>query len=155
MSDLGHTPGAVRSIFVTMCRFAQPLFLAGVLYQVSSLVRSAELAALRTQCRALAEGGLEVARSQIATNPPPVKPLDIEVPGCLGECRVRVVPAGQAGTYHVTVTARQVYRPNQLASYEIEATLNTGPLENVYQVEAQRFGPRSGTLSAPRGKGEL
>lgn len=34
MSDLDQTPGAARSIFNTMRRFAPPLFLAGVLYRI-------------------------------------------------------------------------------------------------------------------------
>lgn len=124
------------------------LLLAGVLYQVSSLVRCTELAAVRSQCRALAEGGLEVARSQVATSPPGARPLEIEIPAPSGACQVWVVPRGPTGLYHVRVTARQVYRSNQLASYEIEATLNTEPPENVYEIETQRFVPRSGALPA-------
>ena len=118
------------------------LLLAGVLYQVSFLVRSAELAAVRSRCRALAEGGLEVARCQVALKAPLREPLDIEVPAQAGQCKVRVVRRETAGLYQVTVTARQTYRSTQLASYEIEAGLNTGAGESVYHIKALRFVPR-------------
>lgn len=118
------------------------LLLAGVLHQVSSLVRSAELAAVRSQCRALAEGGLEVARSQVALKAPLREPLDIKFAAQTGQCRVRVMPGEPAGLYQVTVTARQDYRSTQLASYEIEAKLNTGAGVSVYYLETRRFVPR-------------
>jgi len=124
------------------------LLLSGLLYQVASLVRSAELAAVRTQCRALAEGGLEVARAQVMAAAQPVESLDLEISAPSGQCRVRVEPTRRPDTYEVFVTARQVYRSNQLASYEIQANLNTGRDKSVYQRVTCRFVPLPATQSA-------
>ncbi len=123
------------------------LLLSGLLHQVASLVRCTELAAVRTECRALAEGALEVARAQLANAPALENPFELEIAVFSGKCKVMAMPARPPGTYDVTAIGLQPYRLNQLASYEIRARLNTEQGQSVYDSISRRFVPKQASPS--------
>ncbi len=119
------------------------ILLAGLLHEAASLVGRTELAACRNQCRALAEGGLEVARSNVANGAKLQASEEITISAPSGNCLIWMEPDLQEDTFFVVVEGQQLYRPNCLAAYKIQATLNKDAKGYVYQVVSQKFVPRS------------
>jgi glycerophosphoryl diester phosphodiesterase len=66
MSDLDHTPGAVRSILVAMRRFAWPLFLTSVFYRIIAFTLLAPLVGGLTGLFLSGSGRIVISNEEIA-----------------------------------------------------------------------------------------
>jgi len=117
------------------------LFLSALLFRLSVLTKQTQRAAVRAQCRALAEGGLELARAPGFVLPD-AGPRTWERETDTGTCRVSRALQSDGVCWDVVATGRQPLARGGWAVYEIQATLTgrqSGPL--FLKVRSLRFFP--------------